>query len=77
MLLIMAKLSAILMSDCVKTVSHLGVSALTGKGVKGDNDSTVKEHHLCCNHSSGFDNFSIRSYVNVESLYQQRPPSFE
>ena len=38
---------------------HLGVSALTGKIVKGDNDSPIKEHHLFCNHSSGFDGFSI------------------
>ena len=37
---------------------YLGVSALTGKRVKGDNDSAIKEH-LFCNHSSGFDNFSI------------------
>ena len=37
---------------------HLGVSARTGKRMKGDNDSAVKEH-LFCNHSSGFDNFSI------------------
>ena len=37
---------------------HLGVSALTGKEVKSDNDSAIKEHHLFCNHSSGFDDFS-------------------
>ena len=38
---------------------HLRVSALTGKRVKRDNDSAMKEHHLFCNHSSHFDNFSI------------------
>ena len=38
---------------------HLGLSALTRKRVKGDNDSAIKELHLFCNHSSGFDNFSI------------------
>ena len=38
---------------------HLGVSALTGKRVKEDNDSAIKEHHLFCNHSPGFDDFSI------------------
>ena len=27
--------------------------------MKGDNDSVIKEHHLFCNHSSGFDDFSI------------------
>ena len=52
---------------------HLGVSALTGKRVKGDNDSAIKEHHLFCNHSSSFDDF----YSNGESFNQQRPPSFE
>ena len=43
---------------------HLGVSALTGKRVKGDNDSAIKEHHLFCNHSSGFDDFSILASNN-------------
>ena len=37
---------------------RLGVSALTGKRLKGDNDSATKEHHWFCNHSSGFDDFS-------------------
>ena len=27
---------------------HLGISALTGKRVKGDDDSTIKEHLLFC-----------------------------
>ena len=43
----------------VKMCEHLGISALTGRRVKGDNDSTIKEHHLFCNHSSGFDDFSV------------------
>ena len=38
---------------------HIRVFALTGKRVNGDNDSAIKEHHLFCNHSSGFDDFSI------------------
>ena len=33
------------------------VSPLTGKKVKGDNDSVIKEY-LFCNHSSSFDDFS-------------------
>ena len=41
----------------VKMREHLGVSAFTGKRVKGDNGSTINEHHLFCNHSSGFDGF--------------------
>ena len=43
---------------------HLGVSALIGKRVKGDNDSTVKEHHLFCNNSSDFDNFFVLASDN-------------
>ena len=43
----------------VKMCERLEDSALIGKGVKGDNNSDIKEHHLSCNHSSGFDNFSI------------------
>ena len=43
---------------------HLGVSAPTGKRVKGNNDSAMKEHHLFCNHSSGFDDFSILASNN-------------
>ena len=37
---------------------HLEVSALTGKRVKVDNDSAIKQHHLFCSHSSGLDDFS-------------------
>ena len=48
----------------VRMCEHLGVSALTGKIVKGDNDSAIKEHHLFCNHSSGFDGFSILASNN-------------
>ena len=42
---------------------HFGVFALTVKRVKGGNDSVIKEH-LFCNHSSGFDNFSIEDSNN-------------
>ena len=41
----------------VRMCEHLGVSALTGKRVKGDSNSAIKEH-LFCNHSSGFDDFA-------------------
>ena len=54
MLPIMAKLS-----QNIRMCKYVGVSALTGKRVKGDNDSTIKEHHLFCNHSSGFGDFFI------------------
>ena len=43
---------------------HLGVSTLTGKRLKADNDSAVKQHHLFCNHSSSFDDFSIVTSKN-------------
>ena len=48
----------------VRMSEHLGVSALTGKRVKEDNDSAIKEHHLFCNHSPGFDDFSILASNN-------------
>ena len=34
--------------------------------MKGDNDSAIKEHNLFCNHSSGFDNFSILASNNKD-----------
>ena len=37
---------------------HLGISALTGKRVKGDDDSAIK-HLLFCNHQPDFEDFSI------------------
>ena len=43
---------------------YLRVSALTGKRVKRNNDFVIKEHHLFCNHSFGFDNFSILASNN-------------
>ena len=48
----------------IRMCEHLGVSAFTGKRVKGDNDSAIKEHHLFCNYSSGFDDFSILASNN-------------
>ena len=41
----------------VRMCEHLGISALTGKRVKGDNDSAIKKKHLLCNHSPGFNDF--------------------
>ena len=48
----------------VRMCEHLGVSALTGKRLKGDNDSAIKKDNLFCNHSSGFDEFSILANSN-------------
>ena len=49
---------------------HFGVSALTGKRVTEGNDSPIKEHYLFCNHSSGFDNFSILASNNKVTLME-------
>ena len=48
----------------VRMCEHLGVSNLTGKRVKGDNNFAIKEHHLFCSYSSGFGNFSILASNN-------------
>ena len=48
----------------VRMCEHFGVSPLTGKRVEGDNNSAIKEHHLFCNHSSCFDDFSILATNN-------------
>ena len=45
---------------------HLGISALTEKRVKGDDDSANKEHLLFCNHAPDFENFSIFATNNNE-----------
>ena len=43
---------------------HLGISALTRKRVKGDDDSVIKEHLLFCNHTPDFEDFSILATNN-------------
>ena len=62
---------------------YFGISALTGKRVKGDNDSAIKEHLLLCNHLPDFEYFSKLTINNndfkvtlVESLLINRdhPP---
>ena len=40
------------------------VFALTGKRVKGDNNSAIKEYYLLWNHSSDFRDFSILASNN-------------
>ena len=50
----------------VRISEHLEISDFTGKRVKGDNDSAIIENHLFCNHSSGFDNFSILARNNYD-----------
>ena len=48
----------------VRMCKHLGISALTGKRVKGDDDSAIKEHLLFCNHTSDLEDFSILATNN-------------
>ena len=48
----------------VRMCEHLGISALTGKRVKGDDDSAIKEHLLFCNHTLDFEDFSILATNN-------------
>ena len=43
---------------------HLGISALTGKRVKGDDDFAIKEHLLFCYHTPDFEDFSILATNN-------------
>ena len=38
---------------------HLGVSALTGKRVKGNDDSAIKKYLYFCNHPLDFEDFAI------------------
>ena len=48
----------------VRMCKHLGISALTGKRVKGNDDSATKEHLLFCNHKPDFEDFSILAANN-------------
>ena len=48
----------------VRMCEHLGISALTGKRVKGDDDSAIKEHLLFCSHTPEFEDFSILASNN-------------
>ena len=48
----------------VRMCEHLGISALSGKRVKGDDDSAIKEHLLFCNHKPDFEDFSILATNN-------------
>ena len=43
----------------VRMCEHLEISAVTGKRVKGDDDSAIKEYLLFCNNTPDFEDFSI------------------
>ena len=67
MLLIMAKLNIIFK---VRMFKHLGISALTGKRVKGDDDSAIKEHLLFGNYAPDFEDFSISTNNTLVPLIE-------
>ena len=48
----------------VRMCEHLGISALSEKRVKGDDDSAIKKHLLFCNHTPDFEDFSILAANN-------------
>ena len=67
----------------VRMCEHLGISALTGKRIKGDDDSAIKEHLLFCNYTPDFEDFSILATNNndfkvtlMESLLINRDHPF-
>ena len=41
----------------VKMCEHLGISVLTGKRVKGNDESAITKHLSCCNRSPDFEDF--------------------
>ena len=45
----------------VRICEHLGISPLTGKQIKMDNNKlmAIQEHLLCCNYSPSFEDFFI------------------
>ena len=47
----------------VRMCEHPGIYALTGKSVKGDDDSAIKEN-LFCNHTLDFEDFSVLTTNN-------------
>ena len=58
---------------------HLGISVLTAKRVKDDDNSIIKEHLLFSNHAPDFEDFSILATNNndfkvtlIESLLINR-----
>ena len=48
----------------IRICEHLGISHLTGKKVKIDNNklTAIQEHFLCCNYSSYYEDFSILTW---------------
>ena len=57
----------------VRMCEHLGISALTGKRVKGDDDSAIKEHLLFCNHKPDFEDLINRDHPPLNKNKQSLP----
>ena len=61
-----------LVSSCQKVLkvkiacSYSKEGKRTGKRVKGDDDSAIKEHLLSCNHTPEFEDFSILASNNSD-----------
>ena len=69
---ITAKLSVTLRLGLVNS----GISALTGKRVKDDDESAIKEHLFFCNYLPDFENLSILATRNNDfkvALIESRP----
>ena len=48
----------------IRMCEHLGISALTGKRIKGDDDSVIKDYLLLCDHLLDIKDFSILTANN-------------
>lgn len=48
----------------VRMCEKLGILKVNGRRVKGDDDSSIKEHALVCYHSPGFEDCSILTTNN-------------
>ena len=64
MLPIAAKLSVILKSECLNTLEFLLLLEREQHHTNSHKTTAIKQHHLFCNYSSGFDDFSILASNN-------------
>ena len=51
---------------------NLEISALTGKNIKGNDDSTIIGHLLFCDHAPDFEGFSIRRKLRIWSHFLKK-----
>ena len=55
---------------------HMGVSALTGKVLKGQQSTAVRDHMLDCNHVVNHDDFILMTRDNSDYLLQIKESLF-